>query len=1166
MPLTPAGARTFLHALSDFWVLYFQDTKLLDAYAEGIAVNTAQVYQTFLETVLGASLSEVPLFDRTFYAPYSLREDNLRFVEGQGPDEDRWRFASGDALRSVEYLSNRILAPTGFLRRGREFDVSPGAFDFKGDPYEALAAFPSRHTVVVSPGAWRDPLGRAWEGVLPGDAFVLRVGSASIEATVTGTDGSMVYLDAGPTLVTQDVVRRGTRVTVLRAPWDRQKVGVALPDHPQVCRPLNATTPNPTSIVATDEINVSTLPNYKGAWATATAYAVADMVFRSGRVWQCVLAHTSGGSFVASFWDDLGSGHAYITAPSSPEIDGLYALTTPTLSGRLRLSGLPPFDTAEGVLVQRVRYTGTYASTVTLSFDHAHLDPETLTVSARREVARRVVQTDGTVITYPAGDNVQEGVDWAADLETGRVTVFTAWSVGVPARANYGWRLEMASRSYAWRGTYATATAYALGDIFLYGGLPYVVRSAHTSDGTVDPARYAPFVAPGATGVERTVREVAVWATDALTDSARLYENFGALLATERESSEVYRAFLTAVSRLFLLGPTLERFESALNAVAGLPLVREDGEVILAMESGVDVDEGGALLYGTAMGQDGALDASAGTFSSATANFFDSDVGAVLSLRSGATTIRYTVVDVLSPTVAELSPPPDADLTNVAWSYDHSVMAGRLRVSGSGYRFNESNVGAIVKLDSPTNPRNQGTFRIVAIDDPLTVVLESEFGFVDESNVDWKMSWSGEHRIVTTRREYRLPFNVPVRGDIDVGSVLRAFMPLSDAFSAVDYVEDPSWWHRVTIPEALLGEGEGTRTVSPGLIEHVYGALDDAAFGDPGFYFGANENGEPGTPRAGSAVWFGGHEVTLSFAPGTPVAVGRDTGEYLVVSTDRFRGCFRINSVSEDGLRLGLDRFPPPEARRAVPPVTLSVELPPLLYRRTIGFVLMDRALKYHSVRVTVDPAIGLTRTFLSDTLQVLSASKPTHVFLFFDALTEFRDAANADDSLELGLDYALPDPIVAGDATAFFAEGILRFGDAYRFVARTTSITPTPGVHALPTVLPTGGTPERSLVKVRFDLASRVAGRLPSEGVHYDVDYVAGTLTIRSGVTITPSPVTVNYVDCIRRLRDPGDPYDPGETDWVFGGADPTFVRPDGAEVSGACIVDRAVQLTLGP
>lgn len=1164
MPMTPQGARTFLHALSDFWVLYFQDMKVLDAYAEGIALNTAQLYQTFLETVLGSSLADAPLFDRTFYAPYALREDAIRYIEGEGPDQDRWRVATGDALRGADYLVNRIIAPTAFLRQGREFEVTPGAFDFRGEPFEALANFPVRFITVVSPGAWRDPLGRGWDGVRPGDAFVLQIGGAQAEAVVTGTDGPVIHLDSAPVLLSQSLVRRGGRVTILRTPWDRQVVGRLLPDHPEYSERLSTGANDGMTVIGGNEVSILGLSGYRGSWTISTAYAVGDLVFRSGRAWRCLEAHTSGGSFDPAPWDDLSLGYVYMTHVDDPSRDGLYPLGTPSMAGRVRLTGAADFTQTGSVLLQRVRYQGITSGPVNLRLGHEFIDPG-LVISSRREVARRVRQDDGSYVTHPAGEAVEEGVDWSLDAEAGHVRVLSAWSPGVPARASYTWRLLVAKTGLPWKGALA-AGPYSRGDLLSYAGEPYVVREDHTSGGSFDPALYAPFVPPAALDAERVVREAAVWATDALVDTGRLYANFGALLAPERDSSEVYRAFLTAVSRLFLFGPTLERFESALNAVAGLPLVREDGEVLLSYSSGVDESEGDSAVYGTAMGQNGSLDAASGTFESPTAGLFPNDVGAVIEVREGGRLERYTVTGVVSATTALVTPVPTADAEHLPWSYDHVAMKNRLRLAGNGYRFTDEDIGAWVRVTSTGNPRNVGTFRVLSIDDPLTAELESEYGFVDAAPVAWDLSRSGEQVVGTSRREYRVPLNVPLRQDLSVGQSLRAFTPLSTAFVAVDYLEDPSWWHRVTIPQELLGDGAGPRTVSPELIENVYGALDGASFGDPGFYYGADETGRPGTERKGEAVWYGAHEVVLGFGPGVPVARGRDVGEYLVVHTEGFRGCFEITSVSQDGKRLGLDRFPPPEAHGAVPPQSITVELPPLVYRRTVGLVLMDRTLKYHSVRIEVDPSVGLTRTFLEDTLRIISTSKPTHVFLFFDAITSFVDRAEVEEALTIAIDYALLDQIQAGDATALAAVAPLRAGDAYRFVARTASISSAPGTYALPTTLPSGTSPERTLVKVRFDPAARVGARLPTEGVDYDVDYAGGTVTIRAGVTLTPTPVTVSYLDCIRRQLAPSDPHDPGEVDWLAGGADPTFVRPPGAPVSAAAIVDRAIQITLGP
>jgi hypothetical protein len=58
VPLTPSGARTFLRALSDFWSAFFKDRAFLDAYADALALDAAQLYQSLLEAALGVSLKQ----------------------------------------------------------------------------------------------------------------------------------------------------------------------------------------------------------------------------------------------------------------------------------------------------------------------------------------------------------------------------------------------------------------------------------------------------------------------------------------------------------------------------------------------------------------------------------------------------------------------------------------------------------------------------------------------------------------------------------------------------------------------------------------------------------------------------------------------------------------------------------------------------------------------------------------------------------------------------------------------------------------------------------------------------------------------------------------------------------------------------------------------------
>lgn len=81
------------------------------------------------------------------------------------------------------------------------------------------------------------------------------------------------------------------------------------------------------------------------------------------------------------------------------------------------------------------------------------------------------------------------------------------------------------------------------------------------------------------------VVQLALWAPDTLVDRRTLANNFGALIGREQPSSEAYRTFLQGIFQLYLLGPVLERVESALNVVLGLPVAGEDGETVSSVDT-----------------------------------------------------------------------------------------------------------------------------------------------------------------------------------------------------------------------------------------------------------------------------------------------------------------------------------------------------------------------------------------------------------------------------------------------------------------------------------------------------------------------------------------------------------------------------------------------------
>lgn len=98
-------------------------------------------------------------------------------------------------------------------------------------------------------------------------------------------------------------------------------------------------------------------------------------------------------------------------------------------------------------------------------------------------------------------------------------------------------------------------------------------------------------VGGGATGylhpaASMRLYEVVFWAVDAQVDDYTLYENFGHVFSGKRASTEAYRAFVRGLMQLYALGPAIDRIESALNVTAGLPVVREDDEVLVTYEPG----------------------------------------------------------------------------------------------------------------------------------------------------------------------------------------------------------------------------------------------------------------------------------------------------------------------------------------------------------------------------------------------------------------------------------------------------------------------------------------------------------------------------------------------------------------------------------------------------
>ena len=106
--------------------------------------------------------------------------------------------------------------------------------------------------------------------------------------------------------------------------------------------------------------------------------------------------------------------------------------------------------------------------------------------------------------------------------------------------------------------------------------------------------------------------------------------------------------------------------------------------------------------------------------------------------------------------------------------------------------------------------------------------------------------------VVTDANTYTIPVG-SLRPDLTVGEILPAFTPLTTIFSVVDQVADPNWWQNIVIPSSMApNETAIRRQVLPDLFANTYdNPTGLIRYGDPGFYYSADDTGYVPTGRVG---------------------------------------------------------------------------------------------------------------------------------------------------------------------------------------------------------------------------------------------------------------------------------------------------------------------------
>lgn len=798
MPTIGNNRQTLLHGLSDFWTRFYADIDELNALYQGTEVLLAQVYLNIVSSFLNISVAETPLFNKEYFKLLTIREDGILFDEGASSTVDRYVFDLPDNVVKTQVLQNKVIDPTASLEieSGYELDADEYQLRFEQDPTGRslrqlgityvghLLAYGTGvlHKFYVTDGS--TPFTKAkvgdWiqlSGSGSGNDYTYRIGQV-VDAATLLLQGTMTLPEANsgtlqgtlldaefaalegfahraldvicggsfddPTLRNSGSteigswyantplgfgIRKGDILRVYDAnavPTIPRDFTIAVVRHDKLY--ISSTTPVPDGLTNVSDYVILREPNntditQESQLFTMTGIAKAgdlgstewdgaenstvftiDTLTPPGAKFEAAdkfryITITTGGPIT---WAGSVSADGELTwtggaiqnplarafvnsritvSGSTKGQDGTYTISSLTDSQNCVLNATFIAETGLSLKLEGVTNQGTYRvkkiisnEKIILSSEISYDDPLngsiewTIHEGYQASLAHSYL-VDASVKLYAGAGNqytgglheVVEGNEFSVDYKTGKITQIGyfagTWGTSITVQISYNWLREVLSKN---------------------------------TTGVFD-----------STDTAMRVKEIAMWAPDISVDKYHLYQNYGYLIDRFEPSSESYREFIRGIFQLYILGPTLERIESALNVIAGLPVIRDDGEIL------VDYD--------------------------------DSD---------------------------------------------------------------------------------------------------SEFDYLYTIRPD------------NTQAEYKFTKGAPIRTDItswitgDAAITFESFEPLTTMFSVTDYVQDPTWWESIIIPEELMPtENTARRTTTPTLYENIIGQIDDPRIGDPGLFIGADDEG-----------------------------------------------------------------------------------------------------------------------------------------------------------------------------------------------------------------------------------------------------------------------------------------------------------------------------------
>ena len=169
--------------------------------------------------------------------------------------------------------------------------------------------------------------------------------------------------------------------------------------------------------------------------------------------------------------------------------------------------------------------------------------------------------------------------------------------------------------------------------------------------------------------------------------------------------------------------------------------------------------------------------------------------------------------------------------------------------------FSQNSLGGYIKITASDYANNLGTFNITEYISTTQVRLTPETvftlpgGLEPPDPLNWIYTKTQKQVVTTDQAKYEYPLDTPMRTDVTNPAnfgvlTFSAFEPLTTALRVTDYVQDPQWWHNITVPQALMPDADPLRrVVTSQLFPNVLGVTGNAWIGDPGFYIGADEDG-----------------------------------------------------------------------------------------------------------------------------------------------------------------------------------------------------------------------------------------------------------------------------------------------------------------------------------